>query len=170
MALDITAQVEIAFRDADKADQRLDEFLVRDRLVRILHDLGNFTQEQRRGNIALVSALEFQPRRMYGEPIWDMYWQPLSSATDTAGKDHFFPDVATVDAEIIEQWCSRAQTTRHPLLRARYADLTWLGRSRGTARTSRDAATLPWRGAPSTATWMPSREPYSSTTSTPGTT
>jgi hypothetical protein len=125
MALEITAQVDVAFQDADKADQRLDEFLVRDRLVRILHDLGNFTQEQRRGNFALVSALEFQPRRMYGEPIWDMYWQPLSSATDAAGKDHLFPDVAMVDAEIIEQWCSRVQTTRHPLLRARYADLAW---------------------------------------------
>ena len=62
---------------------------------------------------------------MYGQPIWDMYWQPLSSATDTAGKDHFFPDVAIVDAEVIEQWCSRAETTRHPLLRARYADLAW---------------------------------------------
>jgi hypothetical protein len=125
MALEITEQVEIAFQDADKADQRLDEFLVRDRLVRILHDLGNFTQDQRRGNFALVSALEFQTRRMYGEPIWDMYWQPLSSATDTAGRDHFFPDVTTVDVEIIEQWRSRAQTTRHPLLRARYADLAW---------------------------------------------
>jgi hypothetical protein len=96
MALEITEQVEIAFQDADKADQRLDEFLVRDRMVRILHDLGEFTQEQRRGNFALISALEFQPRRMYGEPIWDMYWQPLSSATDTFGKDHFFPDVIRV--------------------------------------------------------------------------
>jgi hypothetical protein len=125
MALEITAQVDMAFQDADKADQRLDEFLVRDRLARILHDLGNFTQEQRRGNFALVSALEFQPRRMYGRPIWEMYWQPLSSATDAAGKDHLFPDVAIVDAEIIEQWRSRVQTTRHPLLRARYADLAW---------------------------------------------
>jgi hypothetical protein len=59
---------------------------------------------------------------MYGEPIWDMNWQPLSSATDTAGKDHFFPDVAILDAEVIEQWCSRAETTRHPLLRARCAE------------------------------------------------
>lgn len=64
MTLEITEPVEIAFQDADKADQRLDEFLVRDRLVRTLHDLGNFTQAQRRGNFALVAALEFQPRRM----------------------------------------------------------------------------------------------------------
>jgi Domain of unknown function (DUF4209) len=125
MALEITEQVEIAFQNADKADQRLDEFLVRDRMVRILHDLGEFTQEQRRGNFALISALEFQPRRMYGEPIWDMYWQPLSSATDASGKDHFFPDVSIVDADTLDQWCFRGQTTRHPLLRARYADLAW---------------------------------------------
>jgi hypothetical protein len=30
MAVEITAQVDIAIQDADKADQRLDEFLVRD--------------------------------------------------------------------------------------------------------------------------------------------
>jgi hypothetical protein len=125
MALEITEPVEIAFQDADMADQRLDEFLVRDRLVRVLNDLGKFTPEQSRGNFALVWALEFQPRRMYGEPIWDMYWQPLSSATDKAGKDHYLPDVADVDAEIIQQWSARAHTARHPLLRARYADLAW---------------------------------------------
>jgi hypothetical protein len=125
MALEITEPVEIAFQDADKADQRLDEFLVRDRLVRILNDLGKFTPEQRKGNWTLVSAVEFQPRRMYGEPIWEMYWQPLSSATDKAGKNHHFPDAAVVDVEIIQQWTARAQTTRHPLLRARFADLAW---------------------------------------------
>jgi hypothetical protein len=125
MALQITEPVEIAFQDADKADQRLDEFLVRDRLARVLNDLGKFTPEQRRGNFALVAALEFQPRRMYGAPVWDMYWQPMSSATDKAGKDHYFPDVAVVDAEIIQQWSDRAGKTRHPLLRARYADLAW---------------------------------------------
>src|SRR5258708_1605587 len=54
-----------------------------------------------------------------------MYWQPLRSATDKAGKDHYFPDAADVDAEIIQQWTARAQMTRHPLLRARYADLAW---------------------------------------------
>lgn len=125
MALEITEQVEIAFREADRANQRLDEFVMRDRLVRVLNDLGNFTPDQRRGNFALVAALEFQPRRMYGEPIWAMYWQPLSSATDRQGTNHFFPDVAAVDAEIIQQWSARAQSTRHPLLRARYADLAW---------------------------------------------
>jgi hypothetical protein len=125
VTLEILEPVEITFQEADKADQRLDEFLVRDRLARILSDLGKFTPEQRRGNFALVAALEFQPRRMYGEPIWDMYWQPMGSATDKAGKYHYFPDVADVDSEIIEQWSARAQTTRHPLLRARYADLAW---------------------------------------------
>ena len=133
MALEITEPVEIAFQDADKADQRLDEFLVRDRLARILNDLGKFTPEQLRGNWALVAALEFQPRRMYGgDPAWDMHWQPQGSATDKAGKDHYFPDVAEVDVEIIDQWSTRARTTRHPLLRARYADLAWeVARYRG---------------------------------------
>lgn len=125
MALEIAEPVEITFQDADKADQRLDEFVMRDRLVRVLNDVGKFTLEQRRGNFALVAALEFQPRRMYGEPIWEMYWQPLSSAIDKQGRNHFYPDAADVDAEIVLEWSARAQSTHHPLLRARYADLAW---------------------------------------------
>jgi Domain of unknown function (DUF4209) len=125
MTLEIQLPLETAFQDADKADQRLDEFQVRDRLVRVLQDLGKFTSEQRRGNWALVSALEFQPRRLSGAPVWDMHWQPMGSATDDAGKEHYFPDATLADDEIIQQWCDRANSARHPLLRARYADLAW---------------------------------------------
>ena len=125
MALEIVPPLEIAFQDADKADQRLDEFLVRDRLGRVLQDLGKFTLEER-GRMGTRLTLEFMPRRMYGsEPVWNMYWQPMSTATDAAGKDHSLPDAALADAEIIQQWSDRARTTRHPLLRARYADLAW---------------------------------------------
>jgi len=125
MALAIIPPLETAFQDADKPDQRLDLFLVRDRLVRVLADIGKFTPEQIKGNFALVRAVDFQPRRMYGEPIWDMYWQPLGSAVDHAGKNHYLPDAADVDVEVIDSWKARAQSARHPLLRARYGDLAW---------------------------------------------
>src|SRR5207302_1236876 len=70
-------------------------------------------------------ALEFGPRRLHGAPDWDMYWQPMASAIDGAGKQHYLPDAARVDDEVIQQWSERAGTARHALLRARYGDLAW---------------------------------------------
>src|SRR5437588_9684428 len=125
MTLEIRPELETAFQEAEKAEERLDEFAVRDRLVRVLADLGTPTPAQRKGNVALVEALEFGPRRLHGAPDWDMYWQPMASAIDGAGKQHYLPDAARVDDEVIQQWSERAGTARHALLRARYGDLAW---------------------------------------------
>lgn len=125
MALEVQAPLEAAFQEADRADERLDEFVVRDRLARVMLDLGEPTAAQRKGNFAVVEAFNFQHPRLYGLPIWEMHWQPLSSATDAAGTQHHSPDVTQVDDEVIHEWSNRAGMARHPLLRARYADLAW---------------------------------------------
>lgn len=125
MALEIHPSLESAFQEADKADERLDEFVVRDRLVRAVAGLTEPTSELHKGNFAIVGAMDFQHPRLYGVPVWQMHWQPLSTGTDAAGKEHHSPDVAQVDDEVIQQWSNRAATARHALLRARYADLAW---------------------------------------------
>lgn len=125
MALEVQAPLEVAFQAADKADERLDEFVVRDRLVRVMLDLGEPTPAQAKGNFAVIEAFNFQHARDNGPPVWEMHWQPLSSATDRTGTLHTFPDVTQVDDEVIQEWSTRALAARHPLLRARYADLAW---------------------------------------------
>ena len=62
---------------------------------------------------------------MYENPVWDMYWQPLSGWTDSQGTVHHDPDVAQADEWTISEWSQRARSTPHPVLRARYADLAW---------------------------------------------
>lgn len=125
MALEVQAALEAAFQEVDAANERFDEFAVRDRLARMMLNLGEPTPAQRKGNLALVGALDFQGRRNHAAPVWEMHWQPLSTAIDAAGKPFHSPDVTLVDDEILEEWVKRAGAARHPLLRARYADLAW---------------------------------------------
>lgn len=125
MVLEVHPALESAFQEADKDDDQLDEFAVRDRLARVMADLVGPTAGERKGGFAVVEALNFQHPRLYGVPIWQMHWQPLGSATDTAGRQHSSPDVTQVDDEVIQEWSNRAVSARHPLLRARYADLAW---------------------------------------------
>ncbi len=125
MSLEVQAPLEVAFQVADNAGERLDEFVVRDRLVRVTADLGQPTPAQRKGNFAVIEAFNFQHVRDNGPPTWEMHWQPLGSATDKTGTLHTFPDVTQVDDEVIQEWSTRASAARHPLLRARYADLAW---------------------------------------------
>lgn len=100
--------------------------------------LGQPTPAQRRGNFAIVEAFNFQHPRLYGLPVWEMHGQPLSSVTDAAGTQHHSPDVTQVDDEVIQEWSTRASAARHPLLKARYADLAWeLARFRRSELTCR---------------------------------
>ncbi len=125
MVLEIHPALESAFQEADKADQRLDELVVRGRLVPVMVGLGELTAAQHKGNFALVEALNFQHPRLSGGPVWQMHWQPVSSVTDKAGREHHSPEVTEADGEVIQAWSDRAVKARHPLLRARYADLAW---------------------------------------------
>jgi lysyl-tRNA synthetase class 1 len=90
-----------------------------------MQDLGSPTPERRKGNFAVVGALDFQHRRLHGAPVWEMHWQPMSTIVDATGTEHHLPDAISVDDEVITEWSGRAGRTRHPLLRAHYADLAW---------------------------------------------
>lgn len=125
MAIEIPDALEIPFQNADQSPGRLDLLALRSQLAQILTDLPRERPEVRKGIFVLVAALDFQPAHTYGEPVWEMHWQPLSSAVDVAGNVHHAPEALVVDAEIIEQWRERAQAAHHPVLRARFADLAW---------------------------------------------
>jgi lysyl-tRNA synthetase class 1 len=125
MALEIAPALEAAFQEADRPDGRLDVHGFRAKLVPIMTAVTADTPEVRKGNFALVGALDFQPRHTYGEPVWEMHWQPLSSSVDIAGNVHHSPEARVLDSEIISHWRERARAARHPVLRARYADLAW---------------------------------------------
>lgn len=66
---------------------------------------------------------------------WAFAFHPEDSGETSCWKTHFgpqftqgdyrAPDIAWVDVPILEYWKRRMNQARHPLLRARYADLVW---------------------------------------------
>jgi hypothetical protein len=118
--------LKAAFDAADRNRQPIDELELSNQLHQTLMQLGRpLTTSEKRGAFAVIGGLRFMSRRMYGNLVWDMYWQPLSGWTDAQGTIHRDPDVAQVGNSTIAEWARLAQLAQHPVLRARFADLAW---------------------------------------------
>jgi hypothetical protein len=61
----------------------------------------------------------------HGESPWGTYFRPLRSGTRQDGSILYTPDIAGTDAEVVDHWSARANAIKHPVLKARYADLEW---------------------------------------------
>ena len=97
MTLEILPELRTALADADGRDSPLDEIALASSLNQSLNALEPLTPAAKKGAFAIVGALYFQPRHLYGEPVWEMYWQPLSTIVDKSGVDHHSPDVRLAD-------------------------------------------------------------------------
>jgi len=76
-------------------------------------------REQKAAN-AERSAFGFHPHEPGANCPWGTYFGPAVVIGEHCG-----PDIKWVDAEVIAYWQSRTTAARHPLMRARYADLVW---------------------------------------------
>jgi len=56
---------------------------------------------------------------------WGIYWSELASGVKQDGTPFYSPDIADIDHEIISYWMSRSEACKHPVMQARYADLSW---------------------------------------------
>lgn len=56
---------------------------------------------------------------------WQTYFQPMGMSSNEKGEYRARPDLRTATPEIIEYWGRRAEETKHPVIKARYADLVW---------------------------------------------
>jgi ribosomal protein S11 len=83
------------------------------------------TPEQRHAVWSEISALYFMPSSKPGGSIWGTYFAPMMSGTTKDGVEVHNPDITQADEATISYWASRSNEARHPILRARYADLVW---------------------------------------------
>lgn len=56
---------------------------------------------------------------------WNTFYGPLLSCTAENGDRFEYPSLQQINCDILAYWESRAKAARHPVLRARYADLVW---------------------------------------------
>lgn len=56
---------------------------------------------------------------------WKSFFRPIFFMKDPMGVVSHFPNLKELDSQIITHWKKRASTLKHPVLKARYADLAW---------------------------------------------
>jgi hypothetical protein len=143
VAVSISPVLQEIVEAADAGEAPLDENELAGRLnASITADIRSLPLDQRRGALSLIGGLQFQRKRLHGNPTWDMYWQPLISFTTEGGVVHHSPDVALIDEEIRADWNTRSEGFQHPVLRARFADLAW---TIGRYQRGRPAVAAAWR-------------------------
>lgn len=60
-----------------------------------------------------------------GDSVWGTAFGPMSVLQNDAGEAMYAPDIKAANAATIDYWSRRAAEARHPILKARYSDLSW---------------------------------------------
>lgn len=120
----------------DQAGAALDEHEVKQALVAARKALVSPGEGENLGAWAEVLAFALVGTRPHPSP-WKTHFGPTASGTNKDGTPFYSPDIAGTDAEVIAHWKRRAKCVKHPVLKARYADLAW-DMSRAIAKTNPD--------------------------------
>lgn len=105
--------------------QPINEIDIAGQLLTVLQGQDEFSPEEKKGIQAEVSAFRFFSRSSGSNSTWGIYWSELASGVKQDGTPFYSPDIADIDDEIISYWISRSEACKHPVLQARYADLSW---------------------------------------------
>ncbi len=126
MPVSVPDAIEAVIAAADTAMQPLDEVRFAGEISKAAPNPQSVGQEIWMGAFAEIAAWRFSPTvgNRDAEP-WGLYWGPMGSGTLADGRPFYSPDVAEIDEAILLHWIDRATHLHHPILRARYADLSW---------------------------------------------
>jgi len=138
MAADIVIPpaIEEVICEFDSASAPLDEHAVQQALNAACESLANSSDAENLGTWAEVLAFALVESRHHSSP-WNTYFGPMGSGVQDDGTTVYIPDIAGADARVVVHWARRAKSIKHPVLKARYADLAW-DMSRAIAKTRPD--------------------------------
>lgn len=125
MGLIVPKILQDSIAKLDDATKPLDEMKLSDQLAAAAGDPKLLTPEERRGAFAEIQSLRFQRARNAERRTWGIYWTELGSFRAADGRQIYIPDIDDVDEEILSHWIERSANAKHPVLRARFADLSW---------------------------------------------
>jgi hypothetical protein len=83
------------------------------------------SQEDEEGFRAEVWAFQLPASEPGQASAWGTHFGPRPIEGAQNASNGLSPDIKHQGAALVEYWKSRAEETRHPVLRARYADLVW---------------------------------------------
>lgn len=122
-SLTVPPIIESVIRKFDAAEL-FDEHEVSSELAAARKSLTNLTETESSGAWSEVLAFALASDAESFSP-WGTYFGPIGSMKKDDGTTIYFPDIAGTPAYVLEHWTNRANTVRHPVLKARYADLVW---------------------------------------------
>ena len=99
----------------------VDEFSVGERIREILNVKEEKITEKQ--ELAEYIAFKFLPDYPNKETSWGTYYGAMFILPNKEGQMVEFPSIKQVDDEILSYWRERAETSKHPSLICRYADL-----------------------------------------------
>lgn len=124
MAITVPTQIAALLLERDASGLPLIDYEIAGAIDEIRRSLSAQSPEEQSGGWAELAAFQFRPSHDQLSP-WNTYFRPQGGATFSDGSQFYAPDIAQADAEIFEFWKMRAAQMKHPVLRARYADLVW---------------------------------------------
>ncbi len=90
----------------------------------LVPDIAELSPDEGRGCFAEIQAHRFILTTETDRGPWGIGFGPVGTMRMADGSDLHGPDVKSIDRDMIDFWASRAEATPHPVLRARYADLS----------------------------------------------
>lgn len=134
--LKVPPDIEQIIKDFDRRGNCFDQHDVQQALSEGRKKLVDIDEEHKKGAWADILAFALTNSRS-GENPWGTYFGPVGSGETADGKTVYFPDIDGADPQTVAQWTWRATDLKHPVLKARYADLAW-DMSRAIAKTKPD--------------------------------
>lgn len=132
MPLTITAEVEAIIQGVDASDTPLELLSIVNLLTTeraAMTERAALPEEERGCWSELVPLYLSTGSGNAQENPWGSYFRPMSSVVYENGTSLYFPEVDQVAPDSVEHWSERARNLKHPVLKARYADVVWeLGR------------------------------------------
>lgn len=74
---------------------------------------------------AEVMAFDFMEDYRNQYTGWGTYYGPMFVRNNNDGTATEYPSISKVIEQVIQYWSERAEASKHPVLRVRYADLVW---------------------------------------------
>lgn len=119
----VPASLEAVIQKFDAATSPFSDYVVSSDLSSARQALQNPTTEENLGAWAEVLAFAFSEQREGS--VWGTFFGPRATMQDKDGNTFYSPGIDDTPPEVVAHWAARARNLKHPMLKARYADLAW---------------------------------------------
>jgi lysyl-tRNA synthetase, class I len=121
---EVPAAIEAIIAEFDSRSGVAEELALQGALTKARSELKELTEKQNLGAWLEIMSFSLMAAR-YAPSPWGTYFSPMMSGSRNDGTPFYSPDIAEAPSSVIEHWIARIKSIKHPVLRARYADLLW---------------------------------------------